>query len=109
MAGETDPLCRAGMAWDRQDSEIFAFYKKMIEIRSSCGELATGDFAIIHNHQDIFAFTRGNNEHISLVIINPQDKAKTFALDALKATELGFKGEIRLDVAPKSYVIRRDI
>lgn len=109
MAGETDPLCRAGMAWDRQDSEIFAFYKKMIEIRSSCGELATGDFAIIHNHQDVFAFTRSNNEHVTLVIINPQDKAKTFALDALKAIELGFTGEIRLDVAPKSYVIRRDI
>ena len=44
MTGGDDPDCRRGMAWDEahQDAEMFAWYKKLIEIRKTYPAITEG-------------------------------------------------------------------
>lgn len=44
MTGGEDPDCRRGMLWDedKQDQEMFAYYKKLIQIRKAYPVLAEG-------------------------------------------------------------------
>ena len=44
MTGGEDPDCRRGMLWDedKQDQEMFAYYKKLIQIRKEYPVLTEG-------------------------------------------------------------------
>ncbi len=74
LKGGNDPLCRGTMVWEeeRQDRELFNFFKDMISIRKKHQVLTFGDFKITEVSEKAFSFTRN---------LPDQNKgAKVFAL-----------------------------
>ena len=74
MEGGGDPDCRRTMIWDeeRQDRDMFEWYKSLIAIRKDNIALRTGDFTLIKKDaiNNIYAFTRKKEDNQLLVIFN---------------------------------------
>lgn len=72
MTGENDPENRKCMIWDyeKQNIDIFNFYKKLISIRKQNKELIYGDYKEIYCKDNVLVFKRKYNEDEILVIIN---------------------------------------
>jgi len=100
MWGEDDPSCRKPLMWpeytfdDEKDhplginrpvnkvefnTDLFNFYKNLIEIRKNNSVLATGDidFILIDNENEILAYSRFNDSKEVIVIFNTSDSKKT--------------------------------
>ncbi|CQR54569.1 alpha-glycosidase [Paenibacillus riograndensis] len=85
MDGEGDPGCRKCMEWnpEHQDLDLFSFYRKLIEIRSSHPELRTGTFTFLEAgpQGSKLAYERRLGDNLILVLVNTEETAQTFSLD----------------------------
>lgn len=85
MDGAGDPDCRKCMEWDpeRQDRDLFAFYRKLIDIRSSHPALRTGRFTFLEAgpQGSKLAYERSLGDDLIIVLINTEETAQTFRLD----------------------------
>jgi glycosidase len=103
MWGGDDPDCRKPMLWQdihyqhershpfgmpRPDdanafnSDLFAWYKKMISLRNSNPVLQTGkcEFLASDDIKDVFAFARTSDTELVLVVVNNSIKEQKFVL-----------------------------
>ncbi len=61
ISGAHDPDCRRTMKWDRkdQDTDLFAYYQRLIKLRSSEPALQQGSFiSVLTSPSNCYAFTR---------------------------------------------------
>ena len=64
----------------RRGDSVFAFYKKLIQLRKNLGIITLGDFQLLlPDDPDLFAYTRCYNNEELLVVCNFSNKEKTFA------------------------------
>jgi len=85
MEGGGDPDCRRTMIWDeqRQDRDMFEWYKSLIAIRKDNIALRTGDFTLIKKDaiNNIYAFTRKKEDNQLLVIFNNSNLSAELEFD----------------------------
>ena len=118
LSGGNDPNCRIAMEWDeeKQEKELFAYYKKLIGIRRESPSLLRGDFrtCLCDDASNVYAFRRTYGEEETLVVLNAGNepvKTKIAAEGAWTPRISGRKivssesGEIVIDVAPCSAEI----
>ena len=74
LEGYSDPFNRMPFPWDKIDEEIKNHYVKIGQIRKSCSVYKTGDFEILHLDEDVFIFSRKNERHSYLPVINNSNK-----------------------------------
>ncbi|WP_238653259.1 alpha-glycosidase [Paenibacillus piscarius] len=88
MDGAGDPDCRKCMEWnpERQDRDLFAFYRKLIDIRSAHPALRTGRFSFLEAgpQGSKLAYERSLDDDLIIVLINTDETAQTFRLDVLE-------------------------
>jgi glycosidase len=79
MTGANDPDCRRGMVWDeeKQDKDMFEYYKKIIALRKDSDALKKGERidVIVDDNNELYAFKKISGEEELLVIINANNSA----------------------------------
>lgn len=87
MIGKSDPDCRRGMIWDeeRQDHEIFQWYKDLIALRKKHPVLRMGDCrtAVADSASNVFGFIRFNKQDQVLVLLNNSAYTRTINLETI--------------------------
>lgn len=77
LSGDNDPLCRMCMQWDseKQDRELFEWYKKLIALRKKSPSLYEGDYETIlcNDERNIYGFRRQTDTEGCIVLINAGD------------------------------------
>ncbi|ASA20098.1 glycoside hydrolase family 13 protein [Paenibacillus donghaensis] len=85
MDGEGDPGCRKCMEWDpaKQDLELFAYYRTLIDIRNSHPALRTGTFTFLEAQRQgsKLAYERRLGEDVVVVLVNTEETAQTFRVN----------------------------
>ena len=118
LTGGNDPDCRLAMEWDeeKQDKELFAYYRKLIGIRRESPSLLRGDFrtCLCDDASNVYAFHRKYGEDESIVVLNAgNEPVKTkIAAGGTWTPRIGGRkpvssenGEITVDLAPCSAEI----
>ncbi len=85
MDGDGDPGCRKCMEWDpeKQDRDLFSYYRRLIAIRNSHPALRTGTFNFLEAGQQgsKLAYERRLGDDVVVVLINTEETAQTFRID----------------------------
>jgi len=81
MEGGDDPDNRRDMEWDKvDDSEIFAFYNKLISLRESPA-VKSGDFKLLDYDNYFLSYLREKDDSSIVVVMNVQNKEKNVVLN----------------------------
>ncbi len=82
--GDMDPGCRKCMEWDKdkQDRDLFDFYKKLISVRKELAPLRTGtiQFVLAEAGGSQIAYERELNGEKVIVLLNNYDAGQTFVV-----------------------------
>lgn len=85
MDGEGDPGCRKCMEWnpEKQDRNLFEFYRQLIQIRNEQPALRTGTFTFLEagRQGSKIAYERRLDLETIVVLINSEETAQTFRID----------------------------
>ncbi|WP_027340313.1 alpha-glycosidase [Halonatronum saccharophilum] len=85
LEGGDDPDCRRTMVWDKdkQDRELFNWYKKLIKIRKDNPALRTGDFKLLKKDavNNIYSFLRTKGDNNIIVAFNNYNIEGVFELE----------------------------
>ena len=106
MTGETDPLCRAGMAWDQVNLDIQSFYQSMISYRQKYDAIRLGDYHIIDISKHCFVFTRTYLKQTILVVVNPTDQNRIITLNETVVKQIHINQPLTIHVDAYGYVIK---
>lgn len=70
LEGAADPDNRRCMPWDEDewDTDLFAFFKKIIEIRKNSHAMKNGGFQLLHAKEDCVAFMRESTQQNIIAI-----------------------------------------
>lgn len=68
---------RAPMRWDREDDELFSFYKKAISLRREHTALRQGDFRTLYagRGNGLYLYTRSTDSDTILIAMNVSETA----------------------------------
>ncbi len=110
LTGEEFKSCRRSMVWEKeqQDTDLLAWYKRLIAICQNNSALRTGDFELVTKDavKNIYAFKRIEEDNQLLVIFNnsPQNAELEFDL-----SELGIKQDIWVDlIKDQEYKVEQE-
>lgn len=107
MQGGKDPDCRRGMLWDenRQNGEIFDYYKKLIKIHKKYSSLKNGKFKTIYVNDDanVYIFKRFNENEELYIAFNFSNN--NISLDYLNDKKVIDELEQKLFIKPMSCKI----
>jgi glycosidase len=85
MDGDGDPGCRKCMEWnpEKQDRDLFEFYRQLIQIRNEQPALRTGTFTFLEagRQGSKLAYERRLDLQTIVVLINSEETAQTFRID----------------------------
>lgn len=70
MEGYSDPYNRGTYPWGKENKELLAWYKKIINLRNTHDALKNGKWAAVYAHGDVYAYKRWTNEEVLLCIFN---------------------------------------
>ena len=70
MEGYGDPFCRFPYPWDREDTNLLAFYRELGRVRVSHTAFADGTFLVLSESENAFFFTRKNKNEELLIGVN---------------------------------------
>lgn len=75
MAGENDPLCRAGMVWDehRWNGRLYETYRRLITLRRAHAALTQDGFEPLTVFNAVYAYHRFLDEDSVVVVLNPRE------------------------------------
>ncbi|WP_435923668.1 alpha-glycosidase [Paenibacillus sp. DYY-L-2] len=86
LDGDQDPGCRKCMEWnpDKQDQDLFWFYRKLIAVRKDLAPLRTGSihFLIAEERGSKLAYERKLGDETVIVLLNNDDVGQTFEVPA---------------------------
>ena len=107
MQGGKDPDCRRGMLWDenKQNGEIFGYYKKWIKIHKKYSSLKNGEFKTIYVNDDanVYIFKRFNENEELYIAFNFSNN--NISLDYLNDKKVIDELEQKLFIKPMSCKI----
>lgn len=107
MQGGKDPDCRRGMLWDKnkQNREIFDYYKKWIKIHKKYSSLKNGEFKTIYVNDDanVYIFKRFNENEELYIAFNFSNN--NISLDYLNDKKVIDELEQKLFIKPMSCKI----
>ena len=107
MQGGKDPDCRRGMLWDKnkQNGEIFDYYKKWIKIHKKYSSLKNGEFKTIYVNDDanVYIFKRFNEHEELYIAFNFSNN--NISLDYLNDKKVIDELEQKLFIKPMSCKI----
>lgn len=82
MKGGDDPDNRRDMLWEQtKDSETLAYYKKLVELRSSNAALDSGSIKLLDYDSYFFSYIREKDDKSLIVVMNLQDKEKNVTVN----------------------------
>jgi cyclomaltodextrinase len=89
MAGANDPLCRAGMIWDkeRQNSQLHTTYRTLIRLRREHPALADGEFETLRVFNAVYAYHRFTDTDSVITVLNPREGRPSVAIRLGQASE----------------------
>ena len=70
MQGGSDPFCRGGYPWGRENIEILELYKKLGSIRRGSKAFCSGEFIPVKSDSSVIAFIRKNGENKAFIAVN---------------------------------------
>lgn len=72
MTGGMDPDCRRPMSWNKINSNLFSYYKKLIAARKENSALRTGDWKTLLRHNDYgqIVYRRSDSKSECIVFLN---------------------------------------
>ena len=75
MAGENDPLCRAGMIWDAQqwNARLHDVYCTLVALRRAHAALTRGAFEPLVAFNAVYAYHRWHGSDSVIVVLNPRE------------------------------------
>lgn len=86
MEGSGDPGNRHTMIWDesRWDTDLHAFYKRLIALRRKETVLRRGDYrtVLLHDDHQVFGYLRSYGSELALVLFNRSDSPQQAQLPA---------------------------
>ena len=89
MEGGDDPDNRRFMQWDRIDSsEIFSFYKSLVELRENHPAIIDGDFKLLDYDSYFLSYIREKGNDSVVVIINLQNREKEVAINIPNSSKI---------------------
>lgn len=101
LTGGPDPDCRKTMVWDeeKQDRELFHFYKQMIALRKQYAALRTGSFTFLSAEKASkqVAYERKNQDDHFLIVMNAADQPASLQIDVPEGTWLDVLQENSLE------------
>ena len=80
MCGFTDPDNRRTFPWGREDQELIAYHKEMIQIHKENRELVTGSLKFLSNDYQLLSYGRFTDREKSVVTLNNSNSAKIVEL-----------------------------
>ena len=90
MTGGNDPDCRKPMVWneEKQDRELFDFYKEMIQLRKDNRAFRDGSFKFLLADKDSkhVVYERSSEDHRFIVAMNSSVEAAEIKLDGIEGT-----------------------
>lgn len=118
MTGGQDPDCRRGMLWEenKQNKDLFEYYKKLIHLRKEHNALCLGDFKTIYTDENLYGFRREYDMDVIDVYINNSSKEVSFEVTGTKEltdilTGNKFKsnsGKVSIQLGAKKGVILKE-
>ena len=105
LEGNLDPYNRRCYDWKNGDKELIEHYKKIAKIRKSNSIFKDGVFELIKAENQLFIFSRGENQEKITVALNVGRHAKQLTFNAT-VTDLysGKKGK-KFDLKPNGFLI----
>ena len=72
LAGEHDPDCRKAFSWEESkwDTDLFAYIKELIALRSQTPALRRGDYGRLWSAHGIYAFSRSLDGNRFIIALN---------------------------------------
>jgi cyclomaltodextrinase len=91
MAGENDPLCRAGMIWDRerQNGLLHATYRTLIRLRREHPALTEGEFETLRSFNAVYAYHRFTDTDSVITVLNPRERLPGITIALGQASQRG--------------------
>jgi glycosidase len=91
MAGENDPLCRAGMIWDpeRQNHRLHALIRTLIRLRRQHPALTEGAWETLRVFNAVYAYHRFTETDSVMVVLNPRQERQNFPIPLKQASGHG--------------------
>lgn len=84
LTGGADPGCRKCMEWDeeKQDRELFGFYKRLIALRTGSRALRTGDFGVVQAEAGgkVLAYSRSDDKERFVIVVNNRNAESSAVL-----------------------------
>lgn len=109
MEGEHDPDCRRAFPWHQPESwrlDVLDMVKTLARLRRSHPALRHGDFYLVWQDEQAFAFLRRYEGQRVLVLINRGKALKQLTLPLAPSTPTVLWGDVRVDVKGKSLIVR---
>lgn len=100
LQGFGDPFCRGGFDWNKTNSTLTKFYKKLGLLRRNNKVFTDGDFVPIINDGGFLVFERRNENDRVLTVINNTEEQKSF-----KLTEEYRKGKVNFKAKITNYTL----
>ena len=109
MQGGSDPFCRGGYPWGRENKEILEFYKKLGKIRRKSKAFRSGEFLTVEANGNLISYIRKNSESSAFIALNAGDQERTVTLPNEFASRRGTFGKKpkngTVTLAPFEYII----
>lgn len=86
MTGGNDPDCRRTMVWEeeKQDREMFDFYRRLISLRRMHPALRVGSFRIVKAQGEILIYERKINKEVFYIAINNSEEEREIEIEELR-------------------------
>ena len=80
MEGCSDPFNRACYPWEREDGEIYGWFRTIARIRRSLPAFHSGDYKLVRAREGVLIFTRGEGEGKAVIAANITNEPYTLPL-----------------------------
>ena len=100
MTGENDPFCRSCMVWeeDKQNRDLYNFYRKLNAIRKTEKTLVYGDYKAIIGENSVLAFKRVYEGEEILVILNNNNTSYVLDTEKVQGTYVDLMEECEVEL-----------
>lgn len=76
MQGGSDPFCRGGYPWGRENNDILDFYKTLGKIRRESKAFCSGEFIPVLAEDSLIAYIRKNEKTTAFIAVNRGNEAR---------------------------------
>ena len=109
MQGGSDPFCRSGYPWGKENTEILEFYKTLGKTRRNSFAFRSGEFIPVTADGCLISYIRKHSKGSAFVAVNAGTEEKTIPLPQTFANKRKVFGKKQknsaVTLAPFEYII----